>query len=501
MGEVDEFISLDFTVSWNAQGSWQLLMKNGTRQANLFEKGGGVAIYQDGVEEPLLTGAIESFQTYWTTVQHTEEGSMFIGGHCDNKLAYNRLAFPDPAKSAEKQFGSEDSRTISAKDGNVIWDELSKALGPAAIAGRQEYGVVLDDTHVAGADTINDSLRFDNIGTKIEEWLNNRNVGYRFVWDADLKKIVLKVYTTRDRTKQIRFSKELGNLREYIWTLSTPRTTRAIVACQGTGSRRYIFQKIATEAEREWNIIIEAFTDRRDVPLQLSANGVPELVTTESNDGFEDIGTNADGGEWTTGLATARTNYTNAATAVETAQTAVETAQKAVDDAQKAVDDAKTDAEKAAANTKLTEAKANLATKNNALTNAKSLQTQYASQLKSAITAAKPTAVAYWQSVVEDAADSVLEEGAPSGNLQIYPIDTPQIQFGRDYFVGDVVTFMVDDTEYTDVLREVTITVSDGGKTTSVAPKIGDQGTGNPLNLYKTVFEMREKLRKLEARM
>ncbi|MFE9455986.1 hypothetical protein [Streptomyces californicus] len=473
VGEVDQFISLDFTVAWNSQGSWQLLIKNGTYQANLFEKGGGVAIFQDGVDDPILTGAIESFQTYWTTVQHTEEGSLYVGGHCDNKLAYQRLAFPDPSKAADKQFGSEDNRAISAKAGNALWDELNKAVGPGAIASRQGYGVLLDDAHVAGAESINDSVRFDVIGTKIEEWLNNRDVGYRFAWDPNRKAIELKVYTTRDRSKEIRFSKDLGNLREYIWTLNTPRTTRAIVACQGTGSKRYIFQKTNVEAEREWNISIEAFTDRRDVPLQLGSSGAPELVVTTDSDGFEEIGTNADGGEWTTTLTTRRTAYT--------------TAVQAVADAQAALDAATTDAAKAAATTKLTQAKSTLTT---ATTN-----------LKAAIAAAKPVAVAYWQSVVEAAADSVLEEGAPSGNFQIYPIDTPQIQFGRDYFVGDIVTVLVDGTEYTDVLREVTISVSDGGKTTSVSPKIGDQGTGDPLNLYKTVFEMREKLRKLEARM
>jgi hypothetical protein len=105
------------------------------------------------------------------------------------------------------------------------------------------------------------------------------------------------------------------------------------------------------------------------------------------------------------------------------------------------------------------------------------------------------------KAAVIDAADSALSDGAPNGNFQIYPIDTPQIQFGRDYFVGDVVTVVADGTEYSDLVREVDITIEDGGKTQTVSPKIGEQGTGNPLNLYKTVFEMREKLRKLETRM
>jgi hypothetical protein len=102
---------------------------------------------------------------------------------------------------------------------------------------------------------------------------------------------------------------------------------------------------------------------------------------------------------------------------------------------------------------------------------------------------------------VEEAATAALKEGEKSGHFQIYPIDTEQVRFGRDYFVGDVVTVAADGQEYQEVVKEVNISVEDGGLVTSVTPKIGDQGTGEPLNLYKTVWEMKEKLRKLESRM
>ncbi|EGJ73594.1 hypothetical protein STTU_0805 [Streptomyces sp. Tu6071] len=50
-------------------------------------------------------------------------------------------------------------------------------------------------------------------------------------------------------------------------------------------------------------------------------------------------------------------------------------------------------------------------------------------------------------------------------------------------------------------MREVTISVDDGGNAVDVHPKIGEQGSGEPLNLYATVDELRKKLRRLEARM
>jgi hypothetical protein len=100
-----------------------------------------------------------------------------------------------------------------------------------------------------------------------------------------------------------------------------------------------------------------------------------------------------------------------------------------------------------------------------------------------------------------EAATDALTEGERNGNFQIYPIDTADCAFGRDYFVGDKVTVAVDGTEYSDIVREVVVSVDDGGNVQDVSPKIGQQGTGDPLNLYKTVYDMQRKLRRLESRM
>ncbi|NEE24026.1 hypothetical protein G3M53_00930, partial [Streptomyces sp. SID7982] len=243
---------------------------------------------------------------------------------------------------------------------------------------------------------VSDNLQWDVIGTKLESWIDTTTTGYRFLYDPNAKKIGLSLFTPRDRSKEVRFSKELGNLREFTWSLNAPTVTRVIVACQGTGKGRYLYQQIDSATEAEWGLEIEVFLDRRDLPLKADP---------------------------TTGLPI----------------------------------------------------KADLSVTDEQFTTAK-------------------------QAVV-DAATEALSTGAKSGNFQIYPVDTQQVRFGRDYFVGDIVTVSIDGVEYTDIVREVSITVDQGGDTETVNPTIGEQGSGNPLNLYKTVFDMREKLRKLEARM
>lgn len=395
IGEIDTWISLSFNVRHCLPGSWQLLIKDGTAQADLLDKKCGIAVYQDGIEKPVISGSITTFQRYWTTVQHSGPGSLYVAGNCDNQLLYNRLGFPDPSKTVANQYSASDSRATNGASSFVLWWEIEHSMGASALADRRVAGLNTGTAPSFG-DPLNDNLRFDVLGTKAEDWTNNKNIGYRFVWNADTKAIDLDIYQPADKSKEVRFSPDLGNLREYTWTLSAPKATRAIVACQGEGSGRYIYQKIDTTAEAEWGIQAETFVDRRDLPIVTDpATGQPAKATLDVTD----------------------------------------------------------------------------------------------EEFNSAKLA------------VEDAATAALQEGERNGNFQIYPIDTEQVKFGRDYFVGDKVTVAVDGTEYSDIVREVSINVDDGGNTWEVTPTIGEQGSGNPLNLYKTVSEMREKLRRLEARM
>jgi hypothetical protein len=395
VGVIDTWLKLDFVVRFCQAGTWQLLVRDGTPQSTLLQRGGGIAIYQDGVEQPVLTGQIESFERWWTVEQHTGAGSVYVAGRCDNQLAYRRLAFPEPGRPVSQQYTGRDTRTASGPAGRAVWWELEHALGPSALADRQVVGVEVGPDPQLG-DALSDSVRFDVLGAKFEEWCKAKRVGYRFIWDPSAQKIRLRVFTPQDKSKSVRFSPDLGNLRQYTWTLSAPQVTRAIVACQGEGKDRYLYQKTDTEAETEWGMQVEQFIDRRDLPLKTDpATGQPVKAKADITDAE------------------------------------FENAKKAV----------------------------------------------------------------------IEAAESALKEGERNGNFQVYPIDTEQCAFGRDYFVGDIVTVAVDGEEYVDVVREVSVTVEDGGKTWDVAPKIGEQGSGEPLNLYRTIFEMREKLRRLEARM
>ncbi|MGW5397809.1 Gp37-like protein [Streptomyces sp. NPDC003952] len=443
IGELDTWMKMDLVLRLNRAGSWQLLVRDETPQAKLLEKGGGIAVWMDErPDKPIFSGQIETFQKYWTTEQHTGVGSVYVGGKCDNKIPYGYLALPGTTGEGDarrvlpvdQQWKGEDRRTYGFEAGQALWVEYDFAFGNRGLPGRKVPGVNMGPPPATAGvppkvgKLIGGTLRYDSIGTLAENWTKEGEIAYQFLWNPDTRKIELTVFTPADKSMDVRFSPELGNLREYIATLTAPRVTRVVVACQGEGQERFIKQfpeKSAldddsqplwvndlTADEREWGFVIEQFVDRRDVPLKTGKDGGPELVT-KLTDGKEDLGTDPDGKPWKD----------------------------------------------------------------------------------------KPTAVKHYLDSIKSAAEGVFKENQKNGNFQVYPIETPQCRFGRDYYLGDKVSVDIDGETYVDVVREVTITVEDGGRVSTVTPKIGEQGTGEPLNLYKHVSELREKLRKLEARL
>lgn len=89
-----------------------------------------------------------------------------------------------------------------------------------------------------------------------------------------------------------------------------------------------------------------------------------------------------------------------------------------------------------------------------------------------------------------------LSEYGPTGSLSIEPIDTAGCMFGRDYWLGDLVTVIEDGEEITDVLREVHIT--DDGSGPVIIPTIGSPDASETPNLYKSVQRLWTALNRIQ---
>jgi hypothetical protein len=104
---------------------------------------------------------------------------------------------------------------------------------------------------------------------------------------------------------------------------------------------------------------------------------------------------------------------------------------------------------------------------------------------------------------VSQAADEALTAGAAQGNLTMTPIDTPRLQFGRDYTVGDQVSCQVRDDFIADVVREVNIQFDAQGGYTAKASIGSSDSTNNQDALarqFAYIASIFTRLRRLETR-
>ncbi|MGW0920078.1 siphovirus ReqiPepy6 Gp37-like family protein [Streptomyces sp. NPDC002755] len=101
---------------------------------------------------------------------------------------------------------------------------------------------------------------------------------------------------------------------------------------------------------------------------------------------------------------------------------------------------------------------------------------------------------------MDQAGNEALTNGAGQGSLAITPIDLPQLRYGRDYNVGDVVAAQLrGGTWFDDVVREVTLT-STVGDSSVKATVGGDTGANTVARIYQYIAQVKRDLGRLKTR-
>ncbi|MFD0407289.1 hypothetical protein DR950_36090 [Kitasatospora xanthocidica] len=395
IGQVDDFLEFQAVLRYCDTGHWQIKIMAGTPHAQLFQPGHGIVAYREGVDKPIASGPIQTVEKYWTVDTDSGPGGLIISGCDDNYILEAHVAYPNPELPVTNQDRASYTNG-GVRAAQAVEEMVSRNAGALALDGRTpaRFGTPDGDKkpwHQFGKVTPF-NLQWDNLRDGLKPVCDAGNVGWRTVYDAESRTIQLDVFEPQDRSGHIRFSADLGNLKEFVYSLKAPKYTRAIVAAQGQGAERYIKEYIDRESEEYWGIISELFVDARDIPVKKvsASDGTPVAAD-------EDV---------------------------------------KVEDALAALD-------------------------------AKGQQ-------------------------------ALLDNG-PQGNLQLYPIDTPQQTFGKDWFLGDTVTCIVDGEEHRDIVRQVTIEVNSNGH--SITPVIGDQGTDSPANVFNEIKKLWQRVRELSARV
>ncbi|MEU0098267.1 siphovirus ReqiPepy6 Gp37-like family protein [Streptomyces sp. NPDC006267] len=110
------------------------------------------------------------------------------------------------------------------------------------------------------------------------------------------------------------------------------------------------------------------------------------------------------------------------------------------------------------------------------------------------------TAAADLTAQMDQAAEEALTSGAGRGTLAISPIDIPNLQYGRDYQVGDTVSAKVRDSWLIDVVREVTLSCTASGGTTVKAAVGSSDGDGVVDRIYKYLAQVKKDVGRLKTR-
>ena len=103
------------------------------------------------------------------------------------------------------------------------------------------------------------------------------------------------------------------------------------------------------------------------------------------------------------------------------------------------------------------------------------------------------------------AGQAALLAGQAGPLLQMTATDTPQMTFGRDYWLGDIVSVeAVEDDNYSDIVTSVTMSV-DGSQTPAITviPQVGytsDPGTADPGYVSQLLKRVKQLERKLNIR-
>ena len=99
--------------------------------------------------------------------------------------------------------------------------------------------------------------------------------------------------------------------------------------------------------------------------------------------------------------------------------------------------------------------------------------------------------------LLAQAGDQALLEGGPKAALSVSVQDTQDVQYGRDYQVGDIVPYVVRGVVLEDIVREVKITAAAGR--TIVQPTIGPESTTSTPDQYRRLTQLERAVRHLRA--
>lgn len=159
-------------------------------------------------------------------------------------LLGERITYPNPAAAANVQGSATYSAT--AVNGETYMRNLVNLnAGPGALTARRITGLALGAV-AGGAGLVTATTRFEPLLDALRTAAVTAGVGFRVRMVGT--QLLFEVYVPVDRTGSVRFSRDRGNLREYISEPQAPTATVAIVGGNGEGATREVVERTNSSA-------------------------------------------------------------------------------------------------------------------------------------------------------------------------------------------------------------------------------------------------------------
>lgn len=269
---------LEFSATLKARdvGAWQLTTD--ARYRSLIEAGRGILLMQgetalDG--DPIMSGPVASISP-----DSAADGkrTLTVTGYDDNVALQDRQVYPNPALTFTQQTITVDPTALPVDIRSGVGETVMKALvnlnaGPGAVVARRTAGLTIEANLARGGSVANFTSRFEQLNVQVAKVAQATGLTFRVVQVGT--GLVFQVWVPADRSATARFSRRLGNLGPYGYSLSAPAVTASGVAGSGVLDDRAFIERVNAAAETEWGRRVEGFLDQSstDVAAELEQAG------------------------------------------------------------------------------------------------------------------------------------------------------------------------------------------------------------------------------------
>jgi len=250
--EIGDWLTIEATVNFNAPAS---AMFTAPATPNLMAAAtvprARAVVVLDGAY--FCGGPIEKAGPYAKSLDDDADappGSMSVSFTDDLAWLADRLCYPDPTAAATAQ-GATVFYTANTQAETEMYNLANLNAGPGALSARRVTKLIMASSSGIGT-TYKLKTRFEQLTDVLRRVaLGGGGLGFRTVMTAG-NDIEFQVYQPGDKSAELYFSLDEGNLRSFKLDPSAPVSTVAIVGGDGTGSARTIVERSNSTAVSTW---------------------------------------------------------------------------------------------------------------------------------------------------------------------------------------------------------------------------------------------------------